>query len=67
MSYILTNSQVYNSIVQPADRSSIESSYTWSVLIQGTYQFSVVAFTSVGPGDADSVMVSISSSKLILF
>ena len=33
-------------------------SYTWTDLIQGRYQFSVVAFTRVGPGEAASLMLS---------
>ena len=33
-------------------------SYTWTDLIQGRYQFSVVAFTRVGPGEASSLMFS---------
>ena len=37
---------------------SIESSYTWSNLIQGEYQFSVVAFTSEGPGEAANSILS---------
>ena len=33
-------------------------SYTWTDLIQGRYQFRVVAFTRVGPGEATSLMLS---------
>ena len=33
-------------------------SYTWTDLIQGRYQFSVVAFTRVGPGEVASLMLS---------
>ena len=36
----------------------MESSYTWSNLIQGEYQFSVVAFTSKGPGEAANLTLS---------
>ena len=39
-------------------RCSIESSYTWDNLIQGEYQFSVVAFTDKGPGKAASLTLS---------
>lgn len=46
----------------------IEASYTWSDIIQGEYQFSVVAFTSKGPGKAANLMLSTrpSNSKLRL-
>ena len=65
VSYISTNSQNY--ILQTVDRdSSINSSYTWIGLTQGQYQFSVVAFTSKGPGDVNSVDVSTIPSKLII-
>ena len=33
-------------------------SYTWSGLIQGRHQFSVIAFTRVGPGEVASLMLS---------
>ena len=33
-------------------------SYTWTDLIQGRYQFSVVAFTRAGQGEATSLMLS---------
>ena len=36
----------------------MESSYIWSNLIQGEYQFSVVAFTSKGPGEAANLILS---------
>ena len=49
---------VYGFIIVLADNnSSVE--YTWNNLIRGRYQFSVVAFTSQGPGDAASFMLSI--------
>ena len=41
-------------------------SYTWSGLIQGRYQFSVVAFTGVGPGEAANLTQPITFSKLII-
>ena len=73
MSYIATNTQreiFYNYTILQVDNtcSSIESSYTWSDLIQGEYQFSVVAFTSKGPGEAANLTLSTSlnNSKLIL-
>ena len=50
----------YNSTILQIDiNSDIDSSYTWSNLIQGRYQFSVVAFTSTGPGKAASFMLSV--------
>ena len=64
MSYITTNSQhgvLYNYTILQVDNTcscSIESSYTWSNLIQGDYQFTVVAFTSKGPGEASSLLLS---------
>ena len=68
VSYTGTNSKgeiVSDSIVQIS--SSINSSYTWpwSNLIQGEYQFSVVAFTHEGPGEAANLML-FSSGKLML-
>ena len=74
MSYIATNPQqekLCNYTILQVDNtcSSIESSYTWSNLIQGEYQFSVVAFTSTGPGEAASLMLSTLSNngKLIFY
>ena len=51
--------------IQQIDNSSdnTESSYTWSDLIQGRHQFSVVAFTSKGPGEAASLMLSTLSNN----
>ena len=73
MSYIATNPQqekLCNYTILQVDNSScsVESSYTWSNLIQDEYQFSVVAFTSKGPGEAASLMLSTLSNdgKLIL-
>ena len=63
MSYIATDSRhevFYNYTILQVDNScsSIESSYTWSNLIQGEYQFSVVAFTSEGQGEAANLTLS---------
>ena len=63
MSYIATNPQQEKlsnyTILQVDDAcSSIESSNTWNNLIQGEYQFNVVAYTSQGPGEAASLMLS---------
>ena len=44
--------------MQVDNDDSIELSYSWADLIQGTYQFRVVAFTAVGPGDATSLILS---------
>ena len=52
---------VYDYVVLQVDDSCnccVESSYTWGNLIQGEYQFSVVAFTSKGPGEAANVTLS---------
>ena len=38
--------------------SSVNSSYTLSSIPRGRYQFSVVAFTSRGPGEAASFALS---------
>ena len=65
VSYISTNSQNYTLQTVDID-SSVNSSYTWIGLIQGQYQFSVVAFTSKGPGEDDSVNVITVNSKLII-
>ena len=43
-------------IVLPDISSSVE--YTWTNLIRRRYQFSVIAFTSKGPGEAASFMLS---------
>ena len=45
-----------------------ESLYTWTNLVyQGRYQFSVVAFTSQGPGDAATLIVDTQSGKLATY
>ena len=41
-------------------------SVIWTNLIQGSYQFSVVAFTRVGPGEFANLTQSITFSKLII-
>ena len=73
MSYTATNTQLeifYNFTIVQVDNtcSSIESSYTWSNLIRGEYQFSVVAFTSEGPGEAANLSLStlLNNGKLII-
>ena len=74
MSYIAINSQLevfYDYAILQVDNtcSSTEPSYTWSNLIQGNYQFSVVAFTIKGPGEAANLMLSTlpNNGKLILY
>ena len=65
MSYIGIDSQ--DNIIQTASiGSNINSSHVWIGLTQGQYQFSVVAFTSKGPGEDDSVNVFTVPSKLII-
>ena len=55
----LQSEMVCNPVIQRAHIiSSINLSYTCSNLIRGRYQFSVVAFTSQGPGEAVSFMLS---------
>ena len=51
--------------MQQIDNSSdsTESSYTWTDLIQGRHRFSVVAFTSKGPGEAASLILSTLSNN----
>ena len=63
MSYIATNPQrenSYNYTILQVDNtcSSFELFYTWNNLIQAEYQFSVVAFTSEGSGEAAILMLS---------
>ena len=74
MSYIATNSQheifYNNTIIQVNNTcSSIESSYTWSNLVQGEYQFSVIAYTNKGPGEPANLTLSIlpNNGKLIFY
>ena len=50
----------YNFIILAENNSSIESSYPWTDLIQGAYQFSVVAFTSKGPGEVATLILPLS-------
>ena len=61
--YIGTNPKgeiIYDSIILPVNNicSSTESSYTWTNLTQGEYEFSVIAYTSKGSGKAASLMIS---------
>ena len=52
---------VYDYIILQVDDScsySVESSYTWRNLSEGEYQFTVVAFTSKGPGEAAGLTLS---------
>ena len=68
MSYIRIGTDTQNYTLQTVDLdSSIDSSLTLIGLTRGQYQFSVVAFTSEGPGDIDSVKVSTVPSKLIIY
>ena len=55
---------LYNfSVLQVDNGGGSILSYTWTDLIQGRYQFSVVAFTRVGPGEASSLMLSTLSNN----
>ena len=50
-----------------SDNGSIVSSYTWNNLVyQGRYQFSVVAFTSAGPGEVAILMYNVQSGKHLI-
>ena len=56
------NSQLGDSINWSADDSIV--SYTWqNLVVRGIYLFSVVAFTSKGPGDAANFPFHIDTSK----
>ena len=67
MSYIRLGTDTQDYAIQTTDIDcSIDSSFTWFGLTRGLYQFSVVAFTSKGPGDINSVNVSTVPSKLII-
>ena len=71
MSYIATNTQheiFYNYTILQVDNtcSSIELSYTWSNLVQGEYQFSVVACTSEGPGEDGAANLTLSAYLIIM-
>ena len=58
------NSQTGSSINQSADNNSAES-FTWINLVyRGKYQFSVIAFTSQGPGEAANLPFDTQSGKL---
>ena len=51
---------LYNFTILPVNNGGGRVlSYTWIELIQGRYQFSVVASTSTGPGESASLMLSI--------
>ena len=66
VSYIGTNSQgeIFNDHdIRQADNSS-SSIYTWTGLMPGDYEFSVIAFTSRGPGDPAVIPVEL--GKLII-
>ena len=42
------------------------SSYTWTDLTQGQYQFSVVAYTSKGSGETASLMIFILNNGTLI-
>ena len=53
---------LYNfSILQVDNGGGSILSYTWTDLIQGRYQFSVIAFTSTGQGEAASLTLTLST------
>ena len=60
------NSQLGDSVNQPAGDNSVES-YTWNNLVyRGRYQFIVVAFTSQGAGEAANLTFNTSGDKLLI-
>ena len=60
------NSQPGGSTNQSANNNSAES-YTWINLVyRGRYQFSVIAFTSQGPGEAANLPFNTQSGKLLI-
>ena len=53
---------------QSADNNSTESSYKWiNLVFRGRYQFSVVAFTSQGPGEVANLPFDTQSGKLLSY
>ena len=67
VSYIIINSQLGRLVVLP-DNGSMVLSYTWTNLAdQGRYQFSVVAFTSAGSGEAATAIYSRQNGKLLIY
>ena len=63
----MINSQCGDSVIVLADNNNALSSYTWTNLVyQGRYQFSVVAFTSAGPGEAAILMYNVQSGKHLI-
>ena len=61
------NSQLGGSINQSANNNSPESSYTWTNLVyRGRYQFTVIAFTSQGPGEAANLPFDTQSGELLV-
>ena len=55
--------------MQGDNGGSNEFSYTWNDLIQGTYQFRMVAFTRTGSGDAATLILStlFNEGKFIMY
>ena len=63
----MINSQRAASVIELANNDSAASSYIWTNLVyQGTYQFSVVAFTSAGPGEVAILMFNVQSGKHLI-
>ena len=64
---MVINSQHDKSTILSVLNNSTEFLHTWRNLIyQGRYQFSVIAFTNQGPGDAATVMFNVERGKLII-
>ena len=64
---MVINSQHDNSMILSVLNNSTKFLHTWPNLVyQGRYQFSVIAFTKQGPGDAATVMFNVERGKLII-
>ena len=67
VSYVIISSQRSDSVIVSADNANTLSSYTWTNLVyQGRYQFSVVAFTSAGPGEVAILIYNVQSGKHLI-
>ena len=67
MSYINTNSQDSNVTILEVENGGGNMLFlTWTNLIEGSYNFSVVASTEVGAGEAANLTRSITFSKWII-
>ena len=63
---IFQNFTIHN-IHKEDNSSNIRSSYVWTDLIPTRHRFSVVAFTSKGPGEAATLMLSTLPVKSVVY